>query len=188
MKTNQDLRIIKTYMALYNTFTHMLEESPFEDITVGELCKRAMVRRATFYTHFADKYDFFKFYLLKTCDYFKEHSSPSSKNENIQVYVARMTHELIAFMVEHEKMVQRFLESNMISALLDMMSEQIVADIQEKLNEVFEAGQSLPVPLEVMASFYAGGLLQTLRWWFAQKERVPEQTLTRMILQISNFT
>ena len=54
-----DLRIIKTRKALYTAFTMLLGEKSFEDITVNELCENAMVRRATCYKHFADKYDFF---------------------------------------------------------------------------------------------------------------------------------
>lgn len=56
-----DLRIQKTYKALTDTFLELLEEKHLEDITVEELCSRAMIRRATFYKHFADKNDFFVF-------------------------------------------------------------------------------------------------------------------------------
>ena len=58
-----DLRVLKTYKSLYEAFFKMLEEKKFEDITVNELCERAMVRRATFYKHFADKYEFFAFFV-----------------------------------------------------------------------------------------------------------------------------
>ena len=50
-----DLRIIKTRKALCDAFIILLGEKPFEDITVNELCKKAMVRRATFYQHFEEK-------------------------------------------------------------------------------------------------------------------------------------
>ena len=63
MEQKMDLRIRKTYKALKDTFLELLSEKKFEDITVNELCERAMVRRATFYKHFADKYDFFAFFI-----------------------------------------------------------------------------------------------------------------------------
>ena len=50
-----DLRVQKTYRALFGAFTELLEEHRFEDITVAMLCERAMIRRTTFYKHFADK-------------------------------------------------------------------------------------------------------------------------------------
>ena len=59
MEQKMDLRIRKTYLALHSAFTQLLEERKFEDITVNELCDRAMIRRTTFYKHFADKFDYF---------------------------------------------------------------------------------------------------------------------------------
>ena len=42
-----DLRIKKTYRALFDAFTELLEEHRFEDLTVAMLCDRAMIRRTT---------------------------------------------------------------------------------------------------------------------------------------------
>lgn len=58
-----DLRIKKTYRALFDAFTELLEEHRFEDLTVAMLCERAMIRRTTFYKHFRDKNDYFAFYV-----------------------------------------------------------------------------------------------------------------------------
>lgn len=58
-----DLRIKKTYRALFDAFTELLEEHRFEDLTVAMLCDRAMIRRTTFYKHFRDKNDYFAFYI-----------------------------------------------------------------------------------------------------------------------------
>ena len=37
-----DLRIKKTYRALFEAFTELLEEHRFEDVTVAMLCDRAI--------------------------------------------------------------------------------------------------------------------------------------------------
>ena len=66
MEKKVDLRILKTHKALCETFSTLLEEKKFEEITVNELCQRAMVRRATFYKHFADKYEYFASLVEKT--------------------------------------------------------------------------------------------------------------------------
>lgn len=63
MEEKTDLRIRKTYKALCDAFVTILEKKRFDDLTVNELCDEAMIRRATFYKHFADKYDFFFFFL-----------------------------------------------------------------------------------------------------------------------------
>lgn len=58
MSKKQDLRYIRTNQLLCNAFKDLLEKKKFDDITIQELCNHALIRRATFYTHFIDKYDF----------------------------------------------------------------------------------------------------------------------------------
>ena len=55
MEQKLDLRIQRTYRLLHTAFTKLMEEKSFEDITVNDLCREAMIRRTTFYKHFADK-------------------------------------------------------------------------------------------------------------------------------------
>lgn len=59
-----DLRLIKTYKALQETLFMRLEQNDFRKITVNDLCKQALISRATFYAHFLDKYDFLKYCLI----------------------------------------------------------------------------------------------------------------------------
>ena len=51
MEEKMDLRIKKTYLSLHNAFVELLEEKCFEELTVNELCDRAMIRRTTFYEY-----------------------------------------------------------------------------------------------------------------------------------------
>ena len=50
-----DLRQRKTRRQLTEALSQLLEERPFADISVVDLCERAMVHRTTFYSHFNDK-------------------------------------------------------------------------------------------------------------------------------------
>ena len=63
MDKKLDLRTQKIYVALIKAFEELLQEKSFEEITINELCDQAQTRRATFYKHFSDKYDFFQFML-----------------------------------------------------------------------------------------------------------------------------
>lgn len=57
---NVDLRIRRTRLHIEGAFVALLQERSFEGITVNAIAERAMVNRATFYDHFADKYDLFR--------------------------------------------------------------------------------------------------------------------------------
>jgi AcrR family transcriptional regulator len=52
----QDLRVRRTRRLLQEKFWELLTEKSFQSITVQDITEQAMVNRATFYDHFADKY------------------------------------------------------------------------------------------------------------------------------------
>ncbi len=55
-ETRVDPRVTRTRRLLAEALQSLLEEKPFEDITVLDIAARATVNRATFYAHFTDKY------------------------------------------------------------------------------------------------------------------------------------
>src|SRR5215471_19824778 len=52
----EDLRVRRTHKLLWEALMAELSQRPFEEITVKEICERAMVHRSTFYKHYEDKY------------------------------------------------------------------------------------------------------------------------------------
>ena len=54
-----DLRILRTRRLLVQAMAELLEEKDLQSVTISDIAERAMINRATFYAHFADKYDLF---------------------------------------------------------------------------------------------------------------------------------
>lgn len=169
MERKLDLRVQKTYRALTGSFMTLLERKRFEDITVNELCDLALVRRATFYKHFGDKYEFFAFFVREIRDRFWQTQTSG-----------RMPCEEIArccldFLDAHERLVQSVMKSDAFPLLLDILSDQIVRDVQALLREQ----QGLPLPPEVLAQAYTGALIYVCRWWIAHKNTLDKETMLR---------
>lgn len=162
MNEKMDLRIKKTYLGLHNAFTELLEEKRFEDFTVNELCDRAMIRRATFYKHFADKYEYYTFYLKEVCDTFHDQLAPDVEILEVNEYSLHMCRELLRFVKRREKLVKNALESNMFPTLLSILLEQIRSDTLNVLRRVNESNHLTETQMEGMAAFFAGGVLSTL--------------------------
>lgn len=51
-----DIRIRRTDMLLRKTLLDLIAEKGFDAVTVGDIARRAMVNRSTFYRHYPDKY------------------------------------------------------------------------------------------------------------------------------------
>ena len=170
MEQKLDLRITKTYRALENAFTELLDEKRFEEITVGELCERAMIRRTTFYKHFADKYEYFSFYVKELRDRFASELPPDMKKNSPTTYIKLMSRNLYRFMRTHDKLVTNITTSNMVSVLFGLLNDMVMRDIMSAIN----SSAYTPEERGMIASFYAGGLLCTLKWWTANHTKVTE--------------
>lgn len=174
MAEQKDLRVTKTYYLLAVAFSELLEEKSFEDITVKELCDRAMIRRTTFYKHFSDKYEYLSFYIRQLRDEFYRAQQPQEE-ETLEEMFLRVARHLIHFLNENETMVRRVLGSNIPMTLLDALEEQIEVDLTERLKTEVENGKEFPVSAEFYASFCVGGYIRILRLWLMRKETFSEK-------------
>lgn len=184
MEKKTDLRILKTYKALTETFLQMLGEKRFEDITVNELCERAMVRRATFYKHFADKYEFFAFVIRELQTQFDAQSQPYLDRSKPQSFYLAIIRNVLDFLKVNDKLVQTVLGSKMLPTLLDILAEQITLDITQKLKDDVKNGATLPAVPEIMATFFTGALIHTVKWWVTRKVRMPEEKLIAQLTML----
>ncbi len=179
-----DLRIQKTYMALTSTFFELLEEKRFEDITVNELCDRAMIRRATFYKHFGDKYELFTFIIREIqAEFDKEIADSLDTDMPIDFYIT-IVRRVIQFFTEKERLIQSVLKSECFPSLLRIFSEQVEFDIHQKLKENAEKGYKLIADPEVMAHFFTGAILETLQWWLTHKKPISMESVEKQIVDM----
>lgn len=161
-----------------------MSEKHFEDITINELCERAMIRRTTFYKHFADKYEFFRFFIWRLqTDFDTINPASADYNDSKSFYISIIRH-LIVFFREHEQVVQNALSSNLMPTLLDILSEQITSDIAEKVKASIKKGINVPASPDITACFFSGAIMHTIRWWLMQKKQISEETLIEEVEKI----
>ena len=176
-----DLRIQKTHRALTQAYAQLLEEKRFEHITVNEICDRAMVRRATFYKHFGDKYELFSFLVRQIHEEFRRR--PARTGKTIVPYVS-IIESTLDFLDEYDSQLHFLMESSMAPVLLSLISEQIALDITQELQEAEKSGQPLPLPAELMAHAYTGALIHTAKWWLGHKDRISKQEMAAQLVKM----
>lgn len=184
MEIKYDLRIVRTYKSLTEAFLQLMSEKPFEEITVNELCERAMIRRTTFYKHFADKYEFFRFFVWRMQTEFDAANPASADYQNTHSFYISIINHVMSFLKGHEQFVHMVLGSNLLSTLLDILSEQITSDITEKIKNGMKKGIDVPASPEIVASFFTGAIIHTIRWWLMQKKQLSEEKLIQEIEKI----
>ncbi|MGN1076931.1 MAG: TetR/AcrR family transcriptional regulator [Candidatus Gallimonas sp.] len=181
MEKTLDLRIQKTHKALIRALQELLCEKDFDDITVVELCKRAEIRKATFYKHFGDKSGLFIFMLEELQNEYAEQNERDYRNGNSQAYYLGMFKYIVDFLEQHEKMILMILNSNSRWQLIDLLSKQAEYDLRIHLKEDAKKGilQSSP---EFIATILTGALVQAAcSWilnqnWLSKEEAIKQFT------------
>lgn len=164
-----DLRIKKTYRALFDAFTELLEEHRFEDLTVAMLCERAMIRRTTFYKHFRDKNDYFAFYvdeLMSGLPQKRTGKGGAVSADDVRVLRHEVFADAMDMILAHEQLMDNILESSMSGMLTSMICDRIAHSIRERVMSTLDEGALAPVSLETTSEFIAGGIIRLFtNWW-----------------------
>ena len=175
-----DLRIKKTYRALFEAFTELLEEHRFEDLTVAMLCDRALIRRTTFYKHFRDKNDYFAFYIDELMTGLPQNRADAAGGESVedvQVLRHEVFDDAMNMILAHEQLMDNILASSMSGMLTGMICDRIARSIRERVMSSLAEDALAPVSLETTAEFIAGGIIRLFtKWWESghDLERRPE--------------
>ena len=175
-----DLRIKKTYRALFDAFTELLEEHRFEDLTVAMLCDRALIRRTTFYKHFRDKNDYFAFYIDELMTGLPQNRTDAADAEpldDVQALRHEVFEDAMNMILAHEQLMDNILASSMSGMLTGMICDRIARSIRERVMNVLAEDALAPVSLETTSEFVAGGIIRLFTiWWESghDLERRPE--------------
>lgn len=93
-----DPRVRRTRQLIEDAFLALLTEKTLHAMTVGEITKRAKINRATFYSHFFDKYALFSHVVRKTFLQTLQEYLPADaaySPENIKALVLAVCHYFV---------------------------------------------------------------------------------------------
>ena len=174
-----DLRIVKTYSKLKEALSLMMQQTPFDDITVFELCEKAGVRRATFYKHFKDKYDFLKIITAGIIDEIADSLFSSDYTLSSPVdYFTRFVNEVIVYFDDRPHILSNILNSNAFPILFDIITDCTKVALLENLNEAQKIGAHLTTRIDLTANFINGGIAKILLEWFKTRSISKEMLLS----------
>lgn len=185
-ETKIDQRIQKTYQSLITAFFQLLNERKFEEVTVNDLCNQANIRRATFYKHFADKYDFFTFVVDYIFDqYTPDYDCSIPRVRPLSFYLGIIEH-ILCFLSERESMVRMIAESGMYATLKTIIITEISGEIQAYLEDDQKNGAVLPASPEITAQFFTGAIITSITYWFSSDRSLSQEELLKQLTSLIN--
>ena len=108
---SKDIRIQKTKKSIEDAFLSLIKEKSFTDITIKDLCDKAMISRSTFYAHYKDKYDLLEYFFKKIISNFTEITSNyfCKKSMSIKIEHASI---LLNYIYDNADIFNTFLQLN----------------------------------------------------------------------------
>ena len=172
---SEDLRIIKTKKALKEALFELLKKQHFDELSVNSICERAGVRRATFYKHFKDKYDFLTYIISSLRDEFDETFFSQEQPESAVEYYVEYLASFIDFLDENREVMTSILASDMRMSLVVLIMKQNYADTLKRLERSVQRGMVLPSEPGYVASLLAGGFGSILLVWLNEGMKTPKE-------------
>ncbi len=170
MNKNLDLRVRRTYSCLLNAMLDLLKEKNLEDITVNELCDRALVGRGTFYKHFSDKYDFFSFALGEMFEYNLEEAEKGIDNSDPKSYYIAFFRAYVQFVETNSESFGPLTSNSMNAVMLFSTSDKLAQKLENHFRENIEEGCSLCLSPTAAARFLTGAMAQSARYLIEHRE------------------
>lgn len=160
-KQKMDARVRRSRDALGDALVALIQEKPFDTITVQDVLDRAGVGRSTFYEHFSNKDDL----LMSDADEFFERIAMAlSMHKDASDRVAPVR-ESFAHVGEMRRFFDALIKSGKVHENLELARGHFARGIERRLAEL-PRGKGIPASERPAIAFaHAGALLSLLTWW-----------------------
>lgn len=153
---------IRTRNLLINALFTLLEQKPFSNIFVKDICEIALVPRATFYNHFEDKYDL----LTYSLEQLEKKLEPASNREySSNDYYFALLSNVADYCIKNKISLKKINQLNTNNMFFNELQNHLASQL---LNHIITSNKKkhlLRVPPEVLAEYYAGAFLAMIKWW-----------------------
>lgn len=171
----EDLRVKRTRKLLYQALFSLMDRHSFKSISVKEICEEAMVHRATFYTHFNDKYDLLTYSLNQIAD---ELDFKESTVEESHV-------KLFTVAVKYKRLFSQVLLEERDSLRFVIRKEMTTGMKQQLFSE--NKTKKISTATEIAIEAYAGATLGVLNWWIENDTKLNAEEIYNEIKQVLNW-
>jgi AcrR family transcriptional regulator len=182
-KQKIDRRILRTRDRLGDALIELMQEKPFDAITVQDVLSRADVSRSTFYVHYRDKDDLF---LSDVDEFLEAMATMLSRGKDKSDRVAPVR-EFFAHVVERQRLYSALVESSRIHDFLELAQGHFARGIEQRLIDLPRAHGIASGSRAVIAQGLAGALLSLLKWWIDRGMPTPPDQMDEVYHQMVWF-
>lgn len=172
----EDRRVRRTRDRLGDALIALLQQKPFDDITVQEVLDRAAVSRATFYTHYRDKNDLF---LSDADEFFESMAFALSRHRDRSERLAPVQ-ELFAHIAQMRTLYEALVEAGRLHDIMELGQAHFARGIEGRLGEIPRAHNITADRRGAVAHGLSGTLFSLLTWWIQHGAKPAPQEMDEL--------
>lgn len=168
----------RTYLLLSRSLFLLLEEMPFEKITLTQLCDRSLVPRSTFYRYFEDKYDLL-YYSLQT--FFEQTKLNQDviylKDGKARTFVSK----LVFHLEKNQESFRKICRLNKNGIFMDILRNYLVQVLDEQLNILLQSGCRLKISQSVFTYLLADLYISMAKCYLESEENISAEVFAQQV-------
>ena len=185
MKTAKStLKVNKTKKTLEDALGALLEEKPFEEIRVIDICSKANMHRSTFYTYFNDKYELLKSKLDEYEAKFLEDLQRYKIEDKLKDFHIDIMIKILQYFYFNRKYLKIIFQNNKDNSITKILQKYLEAYVVEGVKDMKLAKPDKPYFFNVIAAFYSGAFITVISEWILNDCNIKPQELAECISDI----
>lgn len=179
----KDLRIRRTHFLLKQALQELLTRKALEEISVKEICSRAMVHRGTFYKHYQDKYHLFSAVLDDITETIRGNTPLAHDPENPAALYIDFAGRALNYVTANRETLKKTIKRNRDDLAYLMIFHAIQDCITGLLKSHRDEGE-YTLPVEVISRFTTTGLTALVFYWIETEEGTSPEQMMDMVKTI----
>ena len=176
VRKRMDARVRRTRDALGDALVALMQEKPFDTITVQDVLDRAKVGRSTFYAHFSDKEDL----LMSDAEEFFESLSMMLSVRGDTSERLFPVREFFSHITDAKTFLDALVSAGKFHDNMELAHGMFARGIERRLSEL-PRSQGIPAAERPAIAFaHAGALLSLLTWWIDRGMRQAPEEMDRL--------
>ena len=185
MKTAKStLKVNKTKKTLEDALGALLEEKPFEEIRVIDICSKANMHRSTFYTYFNDKYELLKSKLDEYEAKFLEDLQRYKIEDKLKDFHIDIMIKILQYFYFNRKYLKIIFQNNKDNSITKILQKYLEAYVVEGVKDMKLAKPDKPYFFNVIVAFYSGAFITVISEWILNDCTIKTEEIAECISDI----
>ncbi len=182
-----DRRVQRTRELLSLALMNLIVEQGYESITVQNIIDRANLGRSTFYAHYRDKEDLLMSGLEEVVHNLMRGMEATAGETQGIATTRRILSALPMFTHAQEQyeLHKAIIAGRGVDVILKTIQRHLSLHLEEELIQHLPAGHTPTIPLNVVATYLAGTLLNLLIWWLEQNLPYSPQRMDEIFQELA---